>query len=436
MKKNILSVLLCLIVNTTQSQSLKQLKIGDTLPSINVSYLNGRYIETRPLATFYKNNFLIIDFWANWCGPCVRAIAAADSVSRKFNGKMKILPVTYQDPQTIGDFVQKNEILNKLKLDYVVNDSLLMGGYFKFTILPHEVWIDTNGIVRAITYPDEITSEDVKKFINNEPLSLPEKIEDTSFDITKPLKVENDSFIYRSILTRNMRQLYNSIGTITTPYIKGKKINRFMATNKDILSLFYAAYSESAPNLFMNRIELHINDTISLSPFFKHINPDRKKSEQNTYCFELMLPEKVLKNLFYKYLLDDLNRLFKYKASIEKRKKICWVIVNKNKSLNPTTKGMPSRMLWKEGFVKSLTNQTMDVLASYLNWEMDSIPVIDETNFKEPFDLELNATPGKVRYLNSENIRENLKKYGFDLQMGFRMVNVLVISEKPGNKPA
>ena len=113
------------------------------------------------------------------------------------------------------------------------------------------------------------------------------------------------------------------------------------------------------------------------------------------------MPNKISGSLFYNYLLDDLNRLFPYKASIEKRQKPCWVIVNRNKTLNPSTKGMPSKLIWEKGFIKYLCNQTMDVLATYLNWEMDSIPVHDETKFKGAFDLELEAGSSQFsKYLN------------------------------------
>lgn len=431
MKRNYLIALLCLIINTTNGQALKQLNIGDTLPSINVSFLNGNKFESRPLSTFYKNNFLIIDFWADWCGACIRAMADADSICKNFNSAVKILPVTYQDKDEIYDFVQKNKILNKLKLSYVVKDSVLMGGYFKFVELPHEVWIDTNGVVKAITYADEISTESVTNFINNKPLLLPEKKDVLSYDYSKSLPVENDSFLYRSILTHFKRGFPQYIGTLSATYIKGAKVDKFTAINKDIFSMFYAAYSQG-PNLFMNRVELHVSDTLSLNPFFKYTYPDRKLIEQNSFCYELYLPKKISKPLFYTYLLEDLNRLFKYKASIEKRKRSCWIVTNKNKTLNPSTKGMPSKMIWKEGFLKVLNNQTMDVLVSYLNLEMDSIPVIDESKFKGSFDLELDATynnkPGG--HLDIEKIRKSLNKYGFDLQKGFRQVDILVIREK------
>ena len=105
----------------------------------------------------------------------------------------------------------KNDILSKLNIAYVINHSLLIGGYFRFVTLQHEVWIDTGGIVRAITYPDEITLENAKRFINNTALQIPEKI---------PPKSENNSFIHRSILERYKPGSTNIIGTLTPAYLK------------------------------------------------------------------------------------------------------------------------------------------------------------------------------------------------------------------------
>ena len=95
-----------------------------------------------------------------------------------------------------------------------------------FRILPHEVWIDTKGIVRAITFADEITYESLKNFINNKSLSLPEKVDDISFDISEPLKVADDAFLYRSILTHYKPGLMNTIGAFTLALCKRKEIKQ------------------------------------------------------------------------------------------------------------------------------------------------------------------------------------------------------------------
>lgn len=432
MKHIISGLLLCLIINTIKGQTYKELKIGDTLPAINLSYLNGRSVEIRPLASFYKNNFLIIDFWANWCGACISAMAAADSVSKKFNGVLKILPITYQDAETVGNFVQKNEILKKLGLDYVVNDSVLMGGYFKFNILPHEIWIDTQGIVKAITYADQITFEKVSQFIKAKPLMLSEKVDDMNFSIDKPLTIENNLILYRAILAPYKPGLSNMIGTLSEAYQENIKEDRFFALNKDILSMFYAAYSQSNGTIDYNRIDLLVQDSLGLSPFLKQMNVPRQVIMKYTYCYELILPHKILKNSFYSYLLQDLNRLFSYKASIEKRKRECWVLINNNKFKNPTSIGISPKLIWEKGFIKKMYSQKMITLVSYLNWNMD-LPVINETHFTNVFDINLDldavSKDGKV-FLDIEKVKKSLRVYGFDIVKKVRYVDILVIREE------
>lgn len=432
MKKIIFALILCIVFYQAKSQNIKTLGIGDTLPLINVQVINGDQVEIRPLSSFYKNTFLILDFWANWCGPCIAAIAEADSVAKKFNGQVNVLPITYQDAGTIRNFIKSNSMLNKLELNYVTNDTVLMGRQISFKILPHEVWIDTNGIIKAITYPDEITPENIEKFIQKETLTMIEKLDILDFDLSKPLSDANNDFLYRSILTTYKQGVSNSIGAFVPAYIKEEKIQKFSGINVDLLSLFYAAYSHSKPYLYFNRIELNIRDSVALSPFLKENNPSRKLLMKNTYCYELILSEKISQDIFYSYLLQDLNRTSKYKASIVKRKKECWIIVNTSKSNNPPLSALTSRLIWERGTLKSMENISMEVLQYYLNWNM-KLPVIDETGFRQPFDMDFNFKAINVEDVvafDIESVKSSLRKYGFDIKKGKRYVDILVIDEK------
>lgn len=433
MKRFFFALLICLVIKKTTAQIPQELKIGDTLPPLHVTFLTADGVRSVPLKSLYKDNFLIIDFWATWCASCIKAMADADSIAKQFNGKIVILPVTYEDEKRVRTFVQKSKILKKLDHSYVVNDSLLMGGYFKFVTVPHEVWIDTIGVIRAITYPDQLTTVNLQLFVQNGKISLPEKREDVTFDVLQQkLPVNNDSFLYRSVLTKYQSQLQNMVGTLEEPYKNDVKLNRFIAINQNILRLFYSAYSKGyAGRIEFKRMELVVKDSIALFPSFGNDQIPRSTREENTFCYELVLPANVSEKKFYAFLLDDLNRLFSYEGVIEKRMKSCWVIITKDRKKNPSTLGGKPKLVWKNGFLTELINQRMDVLTTYLDWNMDALRVIDESGFKGQFDMDLAAEVNhSTGYLNVQKIRTSLRRYGFDLILDRRLIDILVIREK------
>jgi Protein of unknown function (DUF3738) len=234
-------------------------------------------------------------------------------------------------------------------------------------------------------------------------------------------------------MTKHKTGLSNYIGTFGNAYRKNAKEKRFIAINRDILSLFFAAYSNSLTGSYsLNRIELNIRDSNALSPYLLTDQPARKKLVPNTYCYELIFPDKLPVKLFFKYMMDDLNRFFPFEASIEKREKKCYVLVNRDKYKNPCTEGGKEKLFWERGFIKRLSNQTMDVLINYLNWNMD-LQVIDESGYQEAFDMDLIIEAviknGEVVF-DTEKVKNSLKKYGFEIREEFRITDVLVIKEK------
>ncbi len=422
---------LSIFLSVANAQTIKELKIGDTLPSINVSYLSGDSIVTVPLETFYKDDYLIIDFWATWCGACIKAMPGIDSVAKMFNN-VKVLPVTYEDEKSVKKFIRKSKILSTLNLNYVVNDSILMGGYIKFQVLPHDVWVNTNGVICAITYPDEVTYETINSFVMNQPISVKGKVDDLSFDYSAPLDVQNSSFLYRSVLIPYKPGISSYRICSVPAYIKNVKADRFMATNTDILNLFYSAYSNNHGNIRFNRVELDVRDTFSiLSPSFLDRQITRQDHIKSDFCYELILPQKVSQSDLYSYMLDDLNRLFPFTGTIEKRQRQCWVMINKDKRKNPNTSGTQPKLTWEQGAIRKLNNQSMDVLISYLNWEMDSLPVVNETDFSGSFDMTLDVMLNeKTGFFDIERFKKSLNTYGFDLIRAIRPVDVLVIRNK------
>ncbi|HET6994908.1 MAG TPA: TlpA disulfide reductase family protein [Chitinophagaceae bacterium] len=432
MKRIFYALMFSLSLNAATSQTLKGLKIGDTLPPVMVTYLDGKETRQAEVSSFYKSKFLVLDFWATWCAACLRAMPEADSIINQFGGRIKFLPVTYEDRKTVREFASKNRILSKHKFQLVVEDSLMMGGYFKFRVLPHQVWIDSNGIVRAITYPDQLSYNSLLSFVSNGNISVEEKIDEVEFDPFKPLK-DTGAFLYRSLLTSYKPGIGYWGGTTGKAYDERSRVDRFFAINHSLLDLYYVAFSQANGSLNLSRVELNISDSTTLNPFFTNEGtPPRSLLKQYCLCYELILPSKVPRNVLYPYMLADLNRFSKFQGSIEKRQRRCWILVNRDKAKNPLlTTGEP-KVRWQGGFISRIENRSIDVLTEYLNWNME-LPVVNESGYEALTSLDLDITANATKsavYFDVEKVRKSLKKYGFDIVEGERNIDVLVIREK------
>lgn len=45
---------------------------------------------------------VMVDFWAPWCGACQSAAPVVDAISRKYEGKAKILKLNVDDSQEVA----------------------------------------------------------------------------------------------------------------------------------------------------------------------------------------------------------------------------------------------------------------------------------------------------------------------------------------------
>lgn len=61
-----------------------------------IELTNGKFNE------FIKEGNVLIDFYADWCMPCVMMGPVVDEVSEKFKGKIKFGKVNIEDNQKIA----------------------------------------------------------------------------------------------------------------------------------------------------------------------------------------------------------------------------------------------------------------------------------------------------------------------------------------------
>lgn len=111
-----------------------------------------------------KGKFILIDFWATWCGPCRRVIPELGEFQEEFKDDLIVIGISDESVSTI-------EIMKSPKMKYysASDTKSRMKNSLEVKGIPHCILIDPNGIVRWEGWPNleghELTSKVIKKII-------------------------------------------------------------------------------------------------------------------------------------------------------------------------------------------------------------------------------------------------------------------------------
>jgi thiol-disulfide isomerase/thioredoxin len=112
-----------------------------------------------------KGKFVLIDFWATWCGPCRKAIPELNAFQKKFADKLVV----------IGISDETEEVVTKLtdpKVEYAsaIDPQKRMKNIVEVKGIPHCLLIDPEGIVRWEGFPllngYELTEKVIADIVN------------------------------------------------------------------------------------------------------------------------------------------------------------------------------------------------------------------------------------------------------------------------------
>lgn len=120
-----------------------QLQVGATAPAFSYPSADGK--TTFEPADF-KGKYLVIDFWASWCGPCRNVIPEIKELYSKYNQKgLEILSVSIDSKEKDWKAALKEEAMPWPGQILAPNAGKEVLNLYQFNAIPHIVLLDKDG---------------------------------------------------------------------------------------------------------------------------------------------------------------------------------------------------------------------------------------------------------------------------------------------------
>lgn len=117
---------------------------GVTAPDFTAGLIDGSSVTLSEL----QGKPVLINFWATWCGPCVREMPAFERLKEDFGDQIEILAVNSgDDAETVKDFAEKNGYTFPIALDETYEISML----YPSSSIPYTVVVDAEGKVSHVS---------------------------------------------------------------------------------------------------------------------------------------------------------------------------------------------------------------------------------------------------------------------------------------------
>jgi len=114
--------------------------IGKPAPSFTLQDLNGKQVSLSD----FKGKVVLLDFWATWCGPCVRTIPHLDALHKKYKDQGLVV---------IGINNERNHAkvkeFAKARISYIILlDADKQFRQYGARSIPTAFYIDKDGMIR------------------------------------------------------------------------------------------------------------------------------------------------------------------------------------------------------------------------------------------------------------------------------------------------
>jgi thiol-disulfide isomerase/thioredoxin len=131
--------------------------LGDEIQNFTFTTLEDERFDLNN----FRGKYLLIDFWATWCGPCVKSMKKLPQLKSEHENDLNILCISTSDnPDKVSKFINKNDYGKTLTFG-LSTDNELIDSYFNISAIPLYFLVDPEGIIidKAVNDPVEMVKK-------------------------------------------------------------------------------------------------------------------------------------------------------------------------------------------------------------------------------------------------------------------------------------
>ncbi|WP_354358980.1 TlpA disulfide reductase family protein [Pedobacter sp. UYP30] len=141
--------------------------MGDQAPKIMVT----NWLKNIPVSKDLSGKFIVIDFWATWCSPCLESVPHMNDLVEKNKQKTNLIFLAMTDER--ADKVKRLLLRLPFSSSVVADTTRKTSDNFKIESIPYCVVIDDQNIVRWLGNPTELTSADIEEILERKTITAP-----------------------------------------------------------------------------------------------------------------------------------------------------------------------------------------------------------------------------------------------------------------------
>jgi uncharacterized protein (TIGR03435 family) len=396
MKKRLVLLLLSILTSNLTSA---QIKIGQSIGRIPVPKVVNTKSSVKNLEQL-KGKVIWLEFWATWCSPCIAAMPHLQKLQGAYNGKLQVITVSTETEKRIDKFI-KNKPSN---LWFAIDTADTFRKPFPYGVIPHSILIDTAGKVVAITSPENITNQVIADILAGRKITLPVKTDDITKDPWATYFGAADTVKSRFKLMPKIEGLFSGSRSYKDDItFKNRRISMMNVSLEHAYRIAYGDFPSGRT----------VDST----------SKENAREKEKMFCIDLIVPKGEEASLL-PTLREHVREKLNLQADVERREMKVYVLTaddrSKLRNLNRST--VHEGDYSGTGDTFSGEGVQLSSIAQYLeDFGLVNLPVVDETNNNERYDISFTFMPEK-----RGDLEKTLANFGLKLVQSERAIDVLV----------